>query len=213
MALGTFDAALFDLDGTLADTLADIAAAMNAVLTARDLPTHDHAAYRSMVGEGVAVLAARAAPGASVDLVAAFRERYLAGLVVETRPFDGVTEALAALAASGKQLAVLSNKPHDATVHIVAQLFPTIAFAAVWGQRPELPRKPDPTAAVALAAVLHTPPARCAFVGDTAVDMETAVRAGMIGVGALWGYRERAELVAAGARHLCATPSELVTLP
>ena len=213
----SYDGVIFDLDGTLADTLHDIAAAMNHVLSAHQLPTHPIDAYRGFLGSGVGVLVERALPSGSEErhgeLLAAFRERYLDQLIVETRAFPGIDELLADLDAAGVSLAVLSNKPQVPTARIVATLFPTVGFRAVYGQRPEIPRKPDPSAALAIASELDLPPARIAFVGDTAIDMETAVGAGMLPVAVSWGFRGIDELRRAGARHLLAHPSELVTLP
>ncbi|MBI4705607.1 MAG: HAD family hydrolase [Deltaproteobacteria bacterium] len=206
-------AVIFDLDGTLCDTLTDIAAAMNEALGARGLAGHPREAYRKLVGDGVDVLARRALPagheGDAGAVAAAFRERYAARLLLATWPYPGVPEMLAALAARGLALAVLSNKPHEATVRLVGAIFPGVPFAAVRGQEPGVPTKPDPTAAHALAASLAVAPARCVLVGDSGVDMQTARAAGMRAVGVLWGYRDRAELVAGGAESVVASPAEL----
>lgn len=210
------EAVVFDLDGTLADTLADIADSTNRVLAARGLPTHERSAYGLFVGEGVTRLVARVLPSDAQHLAdevaTAFKEDYAEHLLDETRPYAGIPELVDALVARQLPLAVLSNKPDWATQEVVRTLFPSAPFAAVVGFREEVPRKPDPTAALAIAAQLRVPPQRCALVGDTATDMKTAVAAGMVPIGVLWGFRERPELVSAGARVLIETPSRMLDL-
>jgi phosphoglycolate phosphatase len=208
-------AALFDLDGTLADTLTDIAGAMNDALAALGLPGHDLDAYRRFVGEGVEQLVRRALPGDRPELQPALSERYLARyadvLLDHSAPYPGVPELLDELGRRGVALAVLSNKPDAATRRMVTALFGPARFAAVTGRRPDVPRKPDPAAALALAARLGVPPGDCAFVGDTAIDMKTAHAAGMLPVGVAWGFRPE-ELVPAGASFVAARPAELLSV-
>jgi phosphoglycolate phosphatase len=208
-------AALFDLDGTLVDSLADIGAAMNHALASRGLPTHPLSAYRHFVGEGVRVLVRKAcAPEAREEVLegvlATYKAYYDAHLFDATRPFPGIPEVLAQLAGEGVRLGVLSNKADDFTRRLVAGLLPGVPFAAIYGERPGVPRKPDPTAALALAAELGVPPSECAFVGDTPIDMGTARAAGMRAVGVTWGFREAPELRAHGAQVLATTAQELL---
>jgi phosphoglycolate phosphatase len=209
-------ALIFDLDGTLVDSLGDIAAACNHVLAGEGLPEHPLTDYRVFVGEGIRRLVERAAPGLARErtaaLVTAVRARYEAHLVERTRPYPGVLEALTALRRAGLPLAVLSNKPHDLTERVVAALLGATPFVAVDGERAGRPRKPDPAGAIAVAAALGTAPGETWLVGDTRIDMETAAAAGMVPVGVLWGFRDRAELEASGARQVVATPAELVNL-
>ena len=206
-------AAIFDLDGTLADTLADIAAAMNDALAALGLPTHDLAAYRRFVGEGVEQLATRALPADRQDARSSLIERYVARyaevLLDRSQPYAGIPELLDALAGRGVVLAVLSNKPDPATQRVVEGLFGSRRFAAVVGRRPDLPRKPDPHGALAVAAELGIAPSDFAFVGDTAIDMKTAIAAGMLPVGAAWGFRPE-ELAPAGARVVAERPADVL---
>jgi phosphoglycolate phosphatase len=210
----TFDAVIFDLDGTLADSLADIGGAMNETLAAHGHPVHPITAYRDFVGEGVETLARRALPQPPPQDVTAFladyRARYRQRMAQETRPYPGVPEALDALTARGLKLAVLSNKRDDFTVELVKVLFAKWRFLEVRGERQGVPRKPNPQAALEIAARLETPPARCAFVGDTAIDMKTARSAGMHAVGVTWGFRPATELTAAGAQVVISRPAELV---
>jgi phosphoglycolate phosphatase len=206
---------IFDLDGTLLDSLADIGTAMNDALARHGLPPHPLSAYLQLVGEGIENLARRAAGEAAVDvaaLVATYRAAYAVRLEQKTRPYAGIPELLDALAHRGLSLAVLSNKREDFTVELVKRQLNRWRFAAVRGERQGVPRKPDPKAALELAAELGLAPVEIAFVGDTAVDMKTAVAAGMLPVGVLWGFRGREELKGAGARHLFTAPAEVLSL-
>jgi phosphoglycolate phosphatase len=207
-------AALFDLDGTLLDSLHDIGAAMNHALATHGLPVHPLADYRRFVGEGVRVLVSRAVPQDREDchapVMASYKAFYAEHLLDHTRPFPGVHEVLARLQGEGVKLAVLSNKPDAATRRLVEALLPDVRFGAVYGERAGVPRKPDPTAALGIAAELGVEPGDCAFIGDTAVDMDTARACGMYGVGVTWGFRDVAELQSHGARVLARTADELL---
>jgi phosphoglycolate phosphatase len=211
-----FDAVIFDLDGTLADSLADIGGAMNETLAAHGFPTHALDAYRGFVGEGVELLAQRALPAAerhrAAEFVAIFRGRYQRRIAQDTRPYPGVPELLDALIAQGLKLAVLSNKRDDFTNQLVQKLFSRWPFAEVRGERQGVPRKPHPQAALEIATVLACDPARCVFVGDTAVDVQTARAAGMHAVGVTWGFRPALELSQAGAHAVLEHPAELLAL-
>lgn len=211
-----FRAVIFDLDGTLVDSLGDIADAMNATLAARGHPGHAEDAYRRMIGDGVLQLAQRVLPaGASVEVarevVREYRARYAAAMTARTRPYDGIAAVLDALDAARVPMAVLSNKSHEATVPLCDVIFPR-RFARVYGERAGVPRKPDPAGAVIIAGELGVDAAACAFVGDSAIDMETARRAGMRAVGAAWGFRGAGELAAAGADDVVATARDLLTV-
>jgi phosphoglycolate phosphatase len=192
------DAVLFDLDGTLVDTILDIAAAMNHVLAARGWPEHPVSAYRGFVGHGVRELVARALPeGAAAEVDAAsadFLSRYDAHLIDHTRPFPDILALLARLAERGTRLAILSNKPESQTKRVAAALLAEVPFEIVRGQRDGVPAKPDPLAALEIAAALELEPDRCTFVGDSTVDIETARAAGMCCVAVTWGYAERSAL-------------------
>lgn len=215
---GSLDAVVFDLDGTLADTLEDIADAMNRVLRRRGLPAHDYAAYRRMIGKGLRNLAAEAMPPArrTDEAVGATLADMLAdyggNLLVKTRLHEGVAELLQALRAAQVPMAVCSNKADDLTRRIVRGLVGPGTFAAVVGARPGLPLKPDPASTLLAAEGLAAPPERIAYVGDSDVDMLTAANAGMVPVGVSWGFRTRRELVEAGARMILDRPRELLDL-
>ena len=210
----SFRAVIFDLDGTLADSLGDIGGAMNEALAARGLREHPLVAYQQFIGDGVEHLAQRAAP--TLDevhvkkLVDEYRALYAKRIDSATRPYEGISELLDGLVAARLPMAVLSNKRDDFTVELVKRRFSRWPFRAVRGERVDVPRKPDPTAALEIASMLGIPAADCAFVGDTAIDMRTAVAAGMQAVGVLWGFRGREELLDAGAKRLIAHPHELL---
>lgn len=213
----SFRAVLFDLDGTLLDSLEDIADSVNAVLKRRDLPERPVRDYRLLVGEGVPSLVRRAFPelaaeGSIEPLVQEVREEYSRRRDAKTRPYPGVPELLDALAARGLPMAILSNKPDPFTRRVVAERLRGWAFAAVRGALPEKALKPDPACALELARGLGVPPGAFLYLGDTAVDMRTAVSAGMFPAGALWGFRDAEELTGAGARALLERPQDLLTL-
>lgn len=211
----TIQAVLFDLDGTLLNTLMDIADSMNRALLENGLPDHPLEAYRYFVGDGVKTLAQRAT-GFREDAIhvvlKAYQTYYAAGSHNKTRPYAGVTEMLTALERRGLKLCVFSNKPHPDTLSVMAYYFPHTRFAAIRGQKENVPVKPDPTGALETAKELHIPPEDILYVGDTGVDMDCATASGMIPVGALWGFRPKEELATHHARHLIEKPEELLTL-
>lgn len=211
-------ALLFDLDGTLLDSLADIAAAMNRMLTERGLPVCNTGDIRQMVGDGMRQLVVRALPGnrrdeATVDAcLAAYRAHYDTLWKTATRPYNGIPELLDSLRQQGFKLGVISNKAHRFTVPMTEHFFGSDRFAVVLGQRDEVPRKPNPAAALEAATLLGVSPAECAYVGDSGIDMEFATNSGMTGIGVTWGLRDAAELRAAGATHLVDTPAQVLRL-
>ncbi|MBI2504657.1 MAG: HAD family hydrolase [Candidatus Latescibacteria bacterium] len=213
-----FKAVIFDLDGTLLDSLEDLADSMNQVLESLGFAPHPVPAYKYFVGEGMEVLARRVLPEAVRDedtlarTVAAMRQVYGQRWDHKTRPYAGVPELLEALRARGLRRAVLSNKPDDFTRLTVERLLAPHAFDLVQGVGPGTPPKPDPTGALAVAARLGVEPAACLYLGDTATDMQTACRAGMYAVGALWGFRTREELEENGARAVVERPAEVLAL-
>ena len=209
-------AVLFDLDGTLLDSVADIAHAANEVLGNLELPTHPADAYRHFIGDGVAMLFRRALPADEQDValvdrcVADFRGTYARTWDVRTRPYDGIPELLDALTARGVPLALLSNKPEEFTRKCAERFLDRWPFRAVVGQREGVPPKPDPAGAVAIAGRLEIPAERFLYLGDTAVDMKTATGAGMRPIGAAWGFRPVEELWSAGAAAVIDHPGELL---
>jgi phosphoglycolate phosphatase len=213
-----FDAVIFDLDGTLLDTIGDIAGAANAVLGAMGLREHPVESYRKFLGDGIDVLARRALPESMGDpqtvtrVAGRIREEYGGRWSMSTVPYPGIVPLIDALVAAGIRLSVLSNKPHDFTVLMMRHYFPGVPFDPVMGLRPGVPRKPDPAAALEIAGILEIEPSRCVFIGDSDNDMRTAVAAGMYPVGAGWGYRGARELLEYGARAVLGAPGELMDL-
>jgi len=216
--LKKFSAVVFDLDGTLLDTLEDLGDAVNRVLTARGFPAHPMDAYRYFVGDGSAVLIERALPesarGSDVyrDCLAAFMADYDRSWKVKTRLYDGISEMLDSLTALGMNMAILSNKSHGFTVNCVRDMLSKWRFKAVFGLREDVPRKPDPAGALEISSLLGANPDRMLYLGDTATDMQTAVSAGMFPVGVLWGFRTREELLENGAKAVIQHPRELLSL-
>jgi phosphoglycolate phosphatase len=208
-------AVLFDLDGTLLDTLEGIALAGNAVLAECGFATYTADEYRLLVGAGVLKLFERALPPhaatpALIELCAGrFRDVYRTTWTTGTQPYDGIPELLDELARRQLPMAVLSNKPDEFTQQCVREYFANVPFAAVLGEQPGVPPKPDPTGARQIVSALGVPPGEVLYLGDTSIDMETARRAGMTPLGALWGFRSREELVAAGARAVIGHPRDV----
>jgi phosphoglycolate phosphatase len=212
----TFHAVLFDLDGTLLDTLDDLADSANLALRQLGLPEHPVEAYRRFIGSGMDNLVRRAVPedhrdaaklGKCLDLT---RAHYAARWAEKTRPYDGIPDLLNALTTRGVRMAVLSNKPHEFAQLCVERLLADWRFEVVLGAGASLPTKPDPAGALWIAQQFRLEPAAFLYLGDTGTDMATAVAAGMFPVGALWGFREAEELVANGASMLIERPTDLL---
>jgi phosphoglycolate phosphatase len=213
-----FKAVIFDLDGTLLDTLDDIADAMNSVLEKHGYPAHETNAYRHFVGDGVSVLATRVLPAAKrnedivAGLVEAFRETYEVNWKVKTKPYKGVPEMLDELTERQIHLAVLSNKPDDFTKKCVTEFLSEWTFQMVVGFRDMIPPKPDPAGALQIAKSMDILPANILYLGDTSVDMKTAGAAGMYPVGVRWGFRSPEELKTGGARKVIEQPQDILPL-
>ncbi|MBA4393273.1 MAG: HAD family hydrolase [Desulfobacca sp.] len=209
-------AILFDLDGTLLDTIEDIADSMNQVLSRFGFTRHDTEAYKTFVGDGVESMVRQVLPMESLDdvlvarCVAAMREEYGRRWDKKTRPYPGIPELLDALLQRGFPMAILSNKPHDFSQLVVAKQLSRWPFQVVLGARPSVPKKPDPAAALEIAGIMHLPPNRFLYLGDTSTDMKTAVAAGMFPLGALWGFRTAQELTTHGARALLEKPQDVL---
>lgn len=213
----TIQGVVFDLDGTLLDTLSDIGGSVNEALAAMGFPTHDLDAYRFFIGDGRDVLIQRALPAAErnpariAEGARKYEDVYARRWNRDTKLYPGIAEMLDALVARGLPLAVLSNKPHPFTVQCVEHFLARWPFSAVLGQRPQVPKKPDPAGAFEAAEMLWSPPADIAYLGDTSVDMRTARAAGMHPLGVLWGFRTADELTAAGSEALLAHPADFLT--
>ena len=211
-----FEAIIFDMDGTLLDTLADLSDSMNQVLSRFGFPEHSQEAYKYFVGEGMDVLVRRALPPdqRNDSLVAqclqAMREEYVRNWDRTTRPYPGIPELLDALSQRKIPMAILSNKPHDFTRIVADKLLGKWTFPILLGARASVPKKPDPAGALEIAEAFRLPPDKILYLGDTGTDMKTATAAGMFPTGALWGFRTASELTDQGARVLVAHPMDLL---
>lgn len=212
-----FKACLFDLDGTLLNTLDDLADSANAALAGLHYPVHPTAGYRYFVGDGMRTLIERILPSASsekqvLECEAVFRKHYAEHWADKTCLYAGIGAMLSSLSELGMKLAILSNKPDDFTRMCVGRFFPKDCFACVRGQREDVPKKPDPKGALLIAEKLGLVPADVLYVGDTATDMRTGKGAGMMTAGVLWGFREIRELEFNGADYIVGHPLEIVKI-
>lgn len=206
---------IFDLDGTLINSLPDISASMNRSLAKFGLPGFEENEYKYKVGNGVIKIAERSVGEHTElleDVLHAYMEDYARNSRVNTYAYKGVPEMLQGLADRGLQVCVLSNKDQSDTENVLAYYFPGIAFAAIRGRIPGVPLKPDPAGAKLIAQQLNLTSDEIWYVGDTSMDMNCGNAAQMETVGVLWGFRPREELVASGAKHLIADPGELLEL-
>lgn len=204
---------LWDLDGTLLDTLGDLTDAVNATLAHFGCPPRSAREVRRFLGNGARQLIALSLPGLPADppleeALAWYTSYYDAHCRVKTAPYPGIPQALEALKAAGLQMAILTNKPDSAAKALWKEFFPeTMAFAQ--GEAPGCPRKPNPAMVLRAMDELGLRPEETVYVGDSEVDLATAKAAGLPCYSVLWGFRDREDLVQAGAAVLCATPEEL----
>ncbi len=214
----TLKAFIFDLDGTLIDSLADIAESINRMLDARGYPRCEQEVFKQMVGDGMEKLVERALPehARQQDLiltcVGEYRAHYDKLWQAQTRPYPGIVEMLAELKSRGVKLGVISNKAHRFTVPMTEHFFGMGVFDHILGQRAEVPRKPDAAGAHEMAAFLGVETAEMAYVGDSGIDMQFAKSSGMRAVGVRWGFRGEAELIECGADVLITRAQELFDL-
>lgn len=207
---------IFDLDGTLLNTIDDLADAGNHVCAAHGWPTHTVEEFKLMVGNGIPKLVERFVPeGLEKTALAAALSEFSAYYDVhkadKTAPYAGIPEAVAALKGAGVRMAVLSNKAHDLAGPVVEGYFPGV-FPVVQGALPSVPTKPDPTLLRQLMARLGAQPETTLFVGDSNVDIRTGKNGGLTACGVLWGFRSRRELEAEGADCIVETPEQLMRL-
>jgi len=211
-------AVIFDLDGTLADTLEDIGDNMNRVLAGMGFPAQGYDAYRFYVGNGLKNLAFQCLPenARTEDIVATcydrMMEEYSMNYINKTRLYDGIPELLDALSLQQVKMAVLSNKADPLTQKICTVLLKNWNFEIVMGANDRFPRKPDPASALFVSGRMGVLPANVCYLGDSDVDMKTAITAGFYPVGAAWGLRPKEELVENGAKHVIDHPTELTGL-
>ncbi len=211
-----YKAVIFDLDGTLINTLDDLGDAVNFMLAGYGYPTFPIDDYKMMVGNGMRKLIERAMPPehqekAEIDAaLAIFMERYNAHALDKTHAYQGVPEAVKAVSDLGLKTAVCTNKAEASAKLILEKLYPG-CFDFILGQRENLPTKPDPAGVLLVMKELGVTPAECVFVGDSGVDIQTAVNAGAFPVGVLWGFRDEKELRDNGAKEIISDPADLVS--
>ena len=214
----TLKAYIFDLDGTLVDSLADLATAVNRMLSDHGYPTCPVSHFPEYIGDGMKKLVERALPAEAripetIERCAqAYLERYEDCWHEETRVYAGLADVILTLRESGSRLGVLSNKPHRFTQLCADHFFHPGTFDIVLGQRDHVPRKPDPAAGLEIAAFLGLSPEECAYIGDSGVDMAFGLAAGMRRICVLWGFRGREELISNGAEVLVSHPEQLLSL-
>ncbi len=208
-------AVIFDLDGTLLDTVNDLADASNRVLQDYGHPIHPVDSYRYFVGDGLMTLMERVTPAeVSGEGLKKYFDRFKAVYKEnwdnKTVPYPGIIKMLEQMEEKKISCSILSNKPHEFTLVCVERFFPGLPFNYILGQREGIPKKPDPAGAVEIAEKLNVAPSECLYVGDTSTDMKTGKGAGMVTMGVLWGFRKKDELVEHGADVLVTAPKEIV---
>ena len=207
---------IFDLDGTLLDSIEDIASSMNKVLESLQLPTHKIEDYKHFVGGGVDILVENALSNQSKEIkdevIKRFKIEYDGKLHSKTLPYDGIYELLDELKQLDINLAVLSNKPHEFTVSYVNHFFKNYNFKEIHGQKKDVPKKPDPKAALDIVKCLDSSCENTYFIGDTKIDMQTAKNANMTAIGVLWGFRDEKELRDFGADFIVSNPLEILKI-
>ena len=209
----TYKAAIFDMDGTLTDTLVDLYDSVNEMLTHYDFPRRTLDEVRQFVGNGARKLMIRSLPADKENFVDEALEFYngcyARNCLKKVRPYAGIMDLLTALEAKKIPLGICTNKQHFAAVAIAEKTLAPIKFSAVSGDEPNRPRKPDPTRALEIAKSFGVAPQDVAYFGDTAVDIKTALNAGFLAIGVTWGFRPRSELVDSGAEIIIDTPQEI----
>ena len=212
-----FHGVIFDLDGTLANTLEDIADSMNRVLAGKGFPVHGYNVYRYYIGNGLYNLVTQCLPeNARTDnIIADCHKRMIAeynlNCINKTRLYSGIPELLDVLTTQGIKLAVLSNKADSLTQKICAKLLKKWKFEAIIGESDRFPRKPNPASALFIAERMGVKPSNICYIGDSDVDMKTAIAADFYPVGAGWGFRTKEELLENGARQVIDHPTELIS--
>lgn len=208
---------IFDLDGTLVNSLEDISDAMNTVLTGLNYPTHTYDTYQYFIGSGLRNLVSKALPASNnteTDIENCFNcmvTEYREFCTFKTKPYAGIVKLLDHLASQNIKLAVFSNKADELTKKITSEIFPDYFDSAIGLSKEEL-KKPNPSEALAIAKKWNLNPEEILFIGDSDMDMQTAINANMFPVGVSWGYRIEAELIASGAKMVINNPTDLIEI-
>ena len=213
-----FKAAVFDLDGTLINSVADLGSAVNRVLESNGFPVHELVEYNQFIGDGARVMVKKALPADSKNeevlnrCYNQFMDDYRVNFSVKTALYDGISELLDYLAENKIILSILTNKPHEITINIVDALLSKWDFKMVIGHKEGLPRKPDITGAKMIIESMNVAPEQIVYFGDSGIDMKTASSSGMLPVGVLWGFRGKEELIRDGAKHLISNPLDIIDI-
>ena len=212
-----YKAAIFDMDGTLTDTLADLHDSVNEMLDHYNFPRRTLDEVRQFVGNGARKLMFRALPAEKIsdenfvdEALNFYNESYARNCLKKVQPYDGIMNVLKILEEKKIPLAICTNKQHFAAVEIAEKTLAPIKFFCVSGDEPGRPRKPDPTRALEIAKKICAAPEEIAYFGDTAIDIETAINAGFLPVGVTWGFRSRSELENSGAKIIVDHPREIL---
>ncbi len=207
---------IFDLDGTLLDTIEDLANSANKVLAHYGFATHDIEQYKQFVGDGMEMLIQRAIGNSSVsylnDMVASLKEEYAKSWFVTTKPYTGIEQVLEELSHKKIKISVLSNKAHEFTVTMVQYFFPTIHFTSIMGLQDGMPPKPNPCGALYIAQIMAVEPEHVAFIGDSGTDIEVAHRSNMYSIAVSWGYRPIALLQQHYPDAIAHIPDDILTM-
>lgn len=209
-----FKAAVFDLDGTLLNTLEDIADSVNTMLSLHQYPGHSYETYKYLVGDGITELVSKAIPAENRNseminscITEVLRE-YHQHWNIKTKLYKGIPELLSGLRSKGLTLTIVSNKPDELTQKTVKHYLSDFPFKIVIGESPKFPKKPNPESTLSIVKTLNLQPSECVYFGDTSIDMKTAKSAGMFAVGVLWGFRKARELEEYGADLLIQNPED-----
>lgn len=212
-----FKGIIFDLDGTLVNSLEDISDAMNTVLTSLNYPTHTYDTYQYFIGSGLRNLVSKALPASNntddqIEICfESMIETYRDICILKTKPYEGIVELLDQLVSRNIKLAVFSNKADELTKKIAAEIFPDYFDAAI-GLSTEQLKKPNPFEALEISKKWSLKTEEILFVGDSDIDMQTAINANMFAVGVSWGYRTKDELIASGAKMVLDKPLDLIEI-
>jgi phosphoglycolate phosphatase len=207
---------IFDLDGTLLDTIEDLAHSTNTVLARYGFATHDIEQYKQFVGDGMDMLIRRAIGNSSVsnlnDMVVSLKDEYAKSWFVTTKPYAGIEQVLEELSHKKIKISVLSNKAHEFTVTMVQYFFPTIHFSSIMGLQDGMPPKPNPCGALYVAQIMAVEPEHVAFIGDSGTDIEVAHRSNMYSIAVSWGYRPISLLQQHYPEAIAHTPDDILTI-